>query len=199
MTTLFLSQGVPMLVAGDEISRTQGGNNNAYCQDNEISWLDWAGADEGLLAFTKKVIHLRKNHPVFCRRRWFQGQPIRGINVEDIAWFLPSGDEMNDEHWDQDFAKSLGVYLNGRGVHSLGPKGEQIIDDSFYVIFNAAHHPMDFTLPSDKYGNQWIKVLDTRYETADIPEETFGPGETFEVDSRSVVVLRNPIFELEQA
>ncbi|MGV3585922.1 MAG: glycogen debranching protein GlgX [Adhaeribacter sp.] len=199
MTTLFLSQGVPMLVAGDEISRTQGGNNNAYCQDNEISWLDWAGADKGLLAFTKKVIHLRKNHPVFCRRRWFQGQPIRGINVEDIAWFLPSGDEMNDEHWDQDFAKSLGVYLNGRGVHSLGPKGEQIIDDSFYVIFNAAHHPMDFTLPSDKYGNQWIKVLDTRYETVDIPEETYGPGETFEVDSRSVVILRNPIFELEQA
>ncbi|KAA5543551.1 glycogen debranching protein GlgX [Adhaeribacter rhizoryzae] len=199
MTTLFLSQGVPMLVAGDEISRTQGGNNNAYCQDNEISWLDWAGADKGLLAFTKKVIHLRKNHPVFCRRRWFQGQPIRGINVEDIAWFLPSGDEMNDEHWDQDFAKSLGVYLNGRGVHSLGPKGEQIIDDSFYVIFNAAHHPMDFKLPSDKYGNQWIKVLDTRYETVDIPEETYGPGETFEVDSRSVVILRNPIFELEQA
>ncbi|GEO04810.1 glycogen operon protein GlgX homolog [Adhaeribacter aerolatus] len=199
LTTLFLSQGVPMLVAGDEISRTQGGNNNAYCQDNEISWLNWASADTALLNFTKKLIHLRKNHPVFCRRRWFQGQPIRGTGVEDINWFLPDGTEMDDEHWAQDFAKSLGVFLNGRGVHVLGAKGEIIIDDSFYVIFNAAHHPMDFNLPAEKYGTQWTKILDTNEDRADEPGETYGPGDTIKVESRSVVVLRNPIFELEQA
>ncbi|RYZ49153.1 MAG: glycogen debranching enzyme GlgX, partial [Sphingobacteriales bacterium] len=112
LVTLFLSQGVPMLLAGDEFSRTQRGNNNAYCQDNEISWLDWVNADKSLLEFTRKLIHLRKTHPVFCRHRWFQGQRIRGVGVEDIAWFLPDGSEMSEEHWNNDFAKSLAVYLN---------------------------------------------------------------------------------------
>ena len=134
LTSLFLSQGVPMLVAGDEISRTQGGNNNAYCQDNEISWLNWKEADSDLLDFTQKLIQLRKSHPVFCRRRWFKGQPIKGVGLEDIAWFLPEGTEMTEENWNHDFAKSLGVFLNGRGLRAVGTQrrthnGRQLLCD----------------------------------------------------------------------
>src|SRR3954467_8188720 len=118
LTTLFLAQGVPMLVAGDELSRTQQGNNNAYCQDNEISWINWLEADKELLAFTQKLIRLRKEHATFRRRRWFQGMPIWGDGTEDIAWFLPDGAEMTEEHWNQDFAKSMAVFLNGKGIRT---------------------------------------------------------------------------------
>ncbi|ALJ00502.1 glycogen debranching protein GlgX [Rufibacter tibetensis] len=195
LTTMFLSQGVPMLVAGDELSRTQHGNNNAYCQDNEISWIDWEGADTSLQEFTKKLIHFRKNHPVFRRRRWFQGRAIKGHGVEDIAWFLPNGEEMSYEHWEQDHAKSLGVYLNGRGVHSRGPKGEVVLDDSFYVIFNAYHDSLVFHAPNGKYGKEWTVAIDTFRDVVE-PEEpiTYKAGEAFHVEGRSVVVLKNPIF-----
>jgi isoamylase len=196
LTTLFLSQGVPMLVAGDEISRTQQGNNNAYCQDNEISWVNWLTADKDLLQFTQKLIELRRNHPVFCRRRWFQGQPIKGIGVEDINWFLPDGTEMDEEHWNHDYAKSLGVFLNGRGLHSVGPKGEQIFDDSFFVIFNAHHEDLDYTLPEAKYGTLWTKILDTHNSRIEDEGPTIGTGEKIKVGSRSVVVLHHPIEQL---
>lgn len=191
ITTLFLSQGVPMLVAGDEIGRTQGGNNNAYCQDNEISWLNWDKADFEFLKYTQKVIHLAKNHPTFCRRRWFQGQPIKGIGVEDIAWFLPNGEEMSEEHWNNDFAKSLAIYFNGRGIHAVGSKGEIITDDSFYLIFNAHYEPLDFMLPAPKYGKHWKKILDT--SAPDHEEETYGANETVTADSRSMIVLMHPL------
>lgn len=192
ITTLFLSQGVPMLVAGDEISRTQRGNNNAYCQDNEISWLDWANADKVLLEFTRKVIQLRKSHPVFCRRRWFQGQRIHGIGVEDIAWFSPDGSEMSDEDWNNGYAKSLAVFLNGQGIHSVDDKGKRIVDDSFYVIFNAHYGSIDYRLPEKKYGSTWIKVIDT--SSNDVAEgDSFNPGETIRVKSRSVVLLKSPM------
>lgn len=192
LTTLFLSQGVPMLVAGDEISRTQGGNNNAYCQDNEISWVNWAAADKDLLAFTQKLIKLRKAHPVFCRRRWFQGRPIKGAGVEDIAWFLPEGTEMPEENWNHDYAKSLAVYLNGRGVHPQGPKGEHILDDSFYVIFNAYHGELEYKLPPAKYGTKWTKVLDT---TENLIEDatTYAAGDAVVVQGNSVVLLHHPL------
>ncbi len=192
LTTLFLSQGVPMLVAGDEIGRTQNGNNNAYCQDNEISWLHWEAIDEEFLAFTQKIIHLRKNHPTFCRRRWFQGQPIKGIGLEDIAWFLPDSTEMTEEHWTNDFAKSLAVYLNGRGIHVVGPRGESVIDDSFYIIFNAHHEPLEYTLPPAKYGRQWYKVLDTSLSVGE-DEPTYVAGDTLTVEGRSILILRHPI------
>lgn len=194
LTSLFLSQGVPMLVAGDEISRTQGGNNNAYCQDNEISWLNWKEADQDLLLFTQKLIQLRKSHPVFCRRRWFKGQPIKGVGLEDIAWFLPEGTEMTEENWNHDFAKSLGVFLNGRGLRAVGPKGEHIVDDSFYVIFNAHHDGLPYVLPPEKFGRRWIKVLDTA--EGSISEEgvdTFEAGDAIQVEGRSVVVLKEPL------
>jgi glycogen operon protein len=193
LATLFLSQGVPMLVAGDEISRTQGGNNNAYCQDNEISWLDWASADKDLLRFTQQLIHLRSSHPVFCRRRWFKGQPIKGIGLEDIAWFLPEGYEMTEENWSQDYARSLAVYLNGRGLRSVGPKGEQIIDDSFYIIFNAYHEGLDYVLPSEKYGTTWIRILDTAADDLQEGGSTYAAGDHIPVSGRSVVILQSPL------
>ena len=117
LATLFFSQGVPMLVAGDELGKTQKGNNNAYCQDNEISWIDWANKDDALIEFTSKLINFRLNHPVFCRRKWFQYKPIKG-NITDIEWFLPEGTTMSEEHWKSTFAKTLGVYFSGDGIQA---------------------------------------------------------------------------------
>jgi isoamylase len=191
LATLFLSQGVPMMVAGDEFGRTQKGNNNAYCQDNEISWLNWAEADQGLLGFTRKLIKLRKDHPIFRRRRWFQGQPVKAKGLEDIAWFLPEGIEMEDENWNHDFARSLGVFLNGRGIHSVGPTGERILDDSFYVIFNAHHEKLDYKIPEKIYSNKWTKVLDTAEEECE--PQTLTELESICVQGRSVVVLQHPL------
>ena len=186
LATLFLSQGVPMLLAGDEISRTQKGNNNAYCQDNEISWLNWKKADKELLEFTRKLIHFRKSHPAFRRRRWFQGQPIKGI--EDIAWFLHDGNEMSEEHWNNDFAKTLGVFLFGKGLHAVGPKGEQIIDDSFYLIFNAHHEALTFVLPPEKFGKEWTKIIDTSTYKIE-PQGQYKAQDEIEVMGRSIVLL----------
>jgi isoamylase len=193
LTTLFLSQGVPMIVAGDELSRTQHGNNNAYCQDNEISWLHWKDTDHDLLRYTQKLIHLRKNHPVFCRRRWFQGRLIKGVGLEDIAWFLPNGEEMTDEHWNNDFAKSMGVFLNGRGLHAVGYKGEQLVDDSFYVIFNAHVEPLEYKLPPANYCKQWLKLLNTSENWIEEKVEIFNAGAAITVDSRSILLLHHPI------
>lgn len=190
LTTLFLSQGVPMLVAGDEMSRTQQGNNNAYCQDNEISWLDWEKADQELLNYTRKLIEFRQNHPTFCRKKWFQGKPIKGIGVMDIAWFLPDGTEMTEEHWNNSFARSLGIYLNGRGIHTLGPKGEPIVDDTFYFIFNGHHDAIQFTLPEDKYGIRWEKILDT-FEGVIAAGETYQSADMLTVEGRSIILLQS--------
>ncbi|MGV8878677.1 MAG: glycogen debranching protein GlgX [Sphingobacteriaceae bacterium] len=194
LATLFLSQGVPMLVAGDELGRTQHGNNNAYCQDNEISWVNWDNADYGLLDFTRKLIHLRTKHPIFRRRRWFMGQPVRGSGLDDIAWFLPEGTEMTEENWNHDYAKSLGVYLNGRGIRTAGPKAEHILDDSFYIIFNAHYEGLDYLLPPEKYGKNWIKILDSTVDK--IPDgEVFKAGDMVRVESYAILVFENPIFE----
>lgn len=190
LVTLFLSQGVPMIVAGDELGRTQHGNNNAYCQDNEISWLDWENADDELLSFTQKLIHFRKTHPVFRRRGWFQGQPVLHSGLGDIAWFLPEGTEMTEENWKHDFAKSLGVFLNGHGIKSQGPKGEQIIDDSFYVIFNAYHAELQYILPPRKYGKHWTKVLDTSENVINENPGKYRAKEAIIVQGRSIVVLK---------
>jgi glycogen operon protein len=190
LTTLFLSQGVPMLLMGDEIGRTQNGNNNAYCQDNNISWMNWKHIDEELLRFVQRIIKLKRNHPVFSRRRWFQGLPIRGI-VEDISWFNPDGSEMTEENWNHSFAKSLAVFLNGNGIHSVDEVGERIVDDSFYVIFNAYQDPIEYVLPCELYGNEWIQILDT---TQWVQEEDkyYKPKEFVKVSGRSVVVLKSP-------
>lgn len=190
LVTLFLSQGVPMLVAGDEQGRTQQGNNNAYCQDNEISWLNWANVDASLLDFTKKLIHFRREHPVFCRRKWFQGLPIRGTGVEDIVWFLPDASEMDDHHWQEDYARSLAVFLNGAGIRSVDTDGKKIVDANFYLIFNAYWEDVTYTLPGENYGAGWFKILDTNNDTI----ESFGnysAGDSILVPSRSILLFQS--------
>lgn len=192
LATLFLSQGVPMLVAGDEAGNTQQGNNNAYCQDNEISWINWEKADTELLAFTSELIHFTRKHPVFCRRRWFQGQPIKGGSVEDIGWFLPDGSEMTEEHWNQYFAKSIGIFLNGKALRCLDSKGRRTVDDSFYVIFNAHTEALDFILPGKKFGGKWTKVLNTAV-SGPVEQETYEAGSKVSVAGRSVMLFLQPI------
>ncbi len=193
LTTLFLSQGVAMLVAGDEFGRTQGGNNNAYCQDNEISWLHWDNQDVDLLEYTKKIIKFSQQHPVFCRRGWFKGQPIQGTDREDIAWFLPDGNEMSDEDWQNGYAKSLGVYLSGHAIKSVSEKGEKILDDSFYVLFNAHYEPIEYQIPSKKWGGNWVKVVDSYANYVDENGEPYDNGQKVTVEGRSVVVLKSPL------
>ncbi len=158
LTTLVLSQGVPMLLAGDEIGRTQRGNNNAYCQDNELSWFDWSDVDDDLLQFTRDVIALRRTHPVFKRRRWFHGRAIRG--VADIGWCKPDGAEMTDDDWDAGFARSVGMFVNGDVIPGPDARGRTIVDDSFLLLFNAHHEPLDWKLPT-AWGDQWTIVIDT--------------------------------------
>jgi isoamylase len=194
LATLFLSQGVPMLLGGDELGRSQGGNNNAYCQDNEISWYDWENADETLLEFTRWLIGFRRDHPVFHRRRWFEGRAIKGRGHSDIGWFTPEGEEMDDEDWDVGFAKSLGVFLNGQAIASPDPRGEAVLDDSFLVLFNAHFELIEFTVPS-LWGERWRVVLDTAEA---LPEElrpagverVMKAGEAVATEARSVVVLQ---------
>jgi isoamylase len=190
LATLFLSQGIPMLLGGDEIGRTQRGNNNAYCQDNEISWLDWENVDRGLLDFTSRLIAFRRDHPVFRRRRWFLGTPIHGEGVRDIGWFRPDGELMRDEDWQHGYAKTLGVFLNGDAIPSLDERGERIVDDSFYVLFNAHHETVPFRLPArPEWGERWREVLDTE----PVPEEgekIFAAGGEVPVAGRTVVVLQ---------
>lgn len=191
LTSLFLSQGVPMLLAGDEMSRTQQGNNNAYCQDNEISWINWEGADKELMEFTRKLIRLRKDHPTFCRKRWFQGKKILGLGVEDIAWFLPDGNKMTDEHWSQDFAKSLAIYMNGKALQLVGTTGEKIIDGTFFLVFNAHSEGIDFKIPDEKYALDWVKVLDTAQNLINEDGEKYNPNDMLHVEGCSIVVLKH--------
>ena len=190
LSTLFLSQGIPMLLGGDEIGRTQKGNNNGYCQDNEISWFDWAAADHDLLEFTAKLIELRKQHPVFRRRRWFQGRSIHGATVTDLGWFTPEGVEMAEEHWGEGFAKAVGVFLNGEAIDDPDPRGERIVDDSYYVLFNAHHESLRFVLPKENWGKDWTLVLDTAATRAEEEQESHKAGEEVAVEARSLKVLR---------
>jgi isoamylase len=190
LVTLFLSQGVPMLLGGDELGRTQKGNNNAYCQDNEISWYNWDKIDESLLDFTRRLIEFRRAHPTFHRREWFQGRSIHGSGVEDVAWFKPSGEEMSEEDWNAGFAKSLGIYLNGEAIAAPDMRGQRITDDTFYLVFNAHSEAATFRLPEAKWGKAWVKVLDTEqgFDTGD--SEAREAGSDLRVKSRAVVVLR---------
>lgn len=190
MITLFLSQGVPMLLGGDEISRTQQGNNNAYCQDNEISWYDWENADKDFLSFCQKLILYCKSHPVFRRRRWFYGQPIHGSEVKDIAWFTLEGEQMSEQDWGLGYAKSLGVFLNGATIPNPHPRGEPVKDDNFYVIFNAHHEALTFTLPGINWGTLWVKELDTNMGWLE-NNEALKAESQIKVEGRSIVMLRH--------
>jgi glycogen operon protein len=190
LATLFLSQGIPMLLGGDEMGRTQQGNNNAYCQDNEISWFDWETLDDGLLEFAARLIALRREHPVFHRRRWFQGKAIHGAGVRDLGWFRADGELMSDEDWRTGFVKSLGVFLNGDAMESLDERGEPMTDDSFYVLFNAHYEPLSFRLPArSEWGERWRQVLDTDAPFPEAGEEIYTAGSGVPLAGRAVVVL----------
>ena len=192
IATLFLSQGVPMLLHGDETGRTQRGNNNCYCQDNDITWLDWANVDEQLVDFTARVSELRREHPVFRRRRFFNGRPVRrgaGEPLPDIAWFTPDAREMAEEDWEAGFGKSVAVYLNGDGIPDRNSRGERVTDDSFIMIFNAHDGSIDFTLPSSEYGAKWELVLDTATPQQAEPAPAAAQS-TLTVEARSLAVLR---------
>ena len=194
LATLMLSQGVPMLLGGDEIGRTQQGNNNGYCQDNDVSWYAWARADERLLQFTRRLIRLRHRHPVLCRRRWFQGREPHGPSVGDIGWFVPAGTEMSDADWQVGFAKSLGVFLNGDAIPTPNERGERVVDDSFYIMFNAHHAALEFRLPPKAWGERWTQVLDTFENVDEMSEERLGKqvraGGAVQVQAWSLVLLR---------
>jgi glycogen operon protein len=160
MATLLLSQGIPMLLGGDEMSRTQQGNNNAYCQDNEISWFDWDNRDGALTAFVSRLIALRKRHPVFRRRQFFQGGGHGGVNA-DVAWFRPDGRSMTVRDWTSGFAKSMAVFLNGDAIPGANRRGEPITDESFLLFFNAHHEALQFTVPGPRSGRRWVRIIDT--------------------------------------
>ncbi|HEX2904022.1 MAG TPA: glycogen debranching protein GlgX [Jatrophihabitans sp.] len=192
IATLFLSQGVPMMCHGDELGRTQGGNNNGFCQDNEITWIDWAQADEGLMAFTREVATLRREHPTFRRRRFFDGRPVRQkgtANLPDIAWLRPDGSVMAEEDWDSGFGRAVAVFLNGAGIHSTDDRGEPITDDSFLLCFSADDDKIDFTIPGDGAAGDWQVVLDTSVAAVE-PAEPVHTGESVAVQPRTLVVLQ---------
>jgi glycogen operon protein len=190
LATLFLSQGVPMLLSGDELGRTQHGNNNAYCQDNEISWIDWSTADHELILFTGNLLAFRRAHPVFRRRRWFQGQRLHGQGVRDVAWLTPAGREMSDQDWQVGFAKSLMVFMNGKAIPSRGPQGEAIVDNTFLLCFNAHYEPLRFCTPDASYGTRWRRVIDTADPDLAIPLDDLPPMSEVALESRSMMVLQ---------
>ncbi len=190
LATLLLSQGVPMLCGGDEFSRTQQGNNNAYCQDNTISWLDWnwTPKQKELVEFARYVIELRKEHAVLRRRKFFQGRSIRGAGVKDIAWYEPRGREMTDKAWDDPFARCLGVLLNGNTLDEIDERGEPVIGDTLFLMFNAHYDPILFRLPVKRAGERWERLLDTADE--EIKTGFLLRDHTYKIRGRSVVVLR---------
>jgi glycogen operon protein len=191
LSTLLLSVGVPMICGGDEIGRTQQGNNNAYCQDNEISWFDWDHFDDELYAFVSRIILFRHEHPVFQRRRWFVGRPLRGAEASDIGWFKPDGELMTEEDWNSGFARSLGLFLNGKAIPTPDVHGEPIIDDSFCILFNAHFEAMPFKLPASPWGDRWVKVIDTSKLVPDLREQRhMRAGEELHLEAHSMMVLR---------
>ncbi len=189
LTTLFLSQGVPMLLSGDELGRTQHGNNNAYCQDNELTWLDWEDVDDDLLAFTRRLAALRREHPTFRRRQWFEGRRVgeRGL---DIAWFRPDGRRMDEDDWDTPFARAIGLFLDGGGIAAPGPRGEHVLDDDVYVALNASEEALDVVVPGGP--GAWTVVLDTCDARGEDAGRVLEPGETLRVAARSVLLCCRP-------
>jgi isoamylase len=188
IVTLLLSQGIPMLLGGDEIGRTQQGNNNAYCQDNEISWFDWQHADRSLLEFTRRIIQFESEHPVFRRRGWFQGRAVRGSRVGDIIWFRPDGEQMSEQDWQSGYAKSLAVFMNGDALRELDEDGNQVRDDSFLLLFNAHHEPLPFRMPAAEFGDRWRVLVDTNSELGERAAQV-AAGELLDVEARSMIVL----------
>ena len=191
LATLFLSEGVPMLLHGDEIGRTQHGNNNAYCQDNEISWVDW-NLDErkkDLLEFTRYVIHLSNEHPVLHRRKFFQGRKIRGSEVKDLTWYRPDGKEMAEEDWNNPETRCFGIGLAGDAIDEVDERGNRIVDDTLLILLNSHYEPVPFVLRAHSSNTPWELVLDTQEPTGKREYQDVEGGEAYELASRSVAVF----------
>ncbi|HZI82413.1 MAG TPA: glycogen debranching protein GlgX, partial [Casimicrobiaceae bacterium] len=191
LATLFVSQGVPMLVHGDEMGRSQRGNNNAYCQDNEISWLDWSlrEANGPLIGFVRRLTELRREHPVLRRRSFFQGRSIIGPDIKDIVWLNPDGREMSDAEWGQSFVRCLGMCLAGKALEEQDERGRPVVDDDLLILINAHHEAIPFSLPSLDGSNGWRAVLDTNYDSGFAPDARHAAGELYPLQGRSVALL----------
>ncbi len=191
LATLLLSQGVPMLLAGDELGRTQLGNNNAYCQDNEVSWVDWdpAHIDREFLEFARRAIQLRATHPVFRRRRFFQGRPIRGAGVKDIMWLTPAGKEMNDDQWQHAAARCLGMYIAGSANDGRDRRGLAQAGRSALLLINAHHEAVDFQLPSFLPERRWQVELDTGLADGGAGRPAASAGAAQRLEGRSLALL----------
>ncbi|MGA3087781.1 MAG: glycogen debranching protein GlgX [Terriglobales bacterium] len=191
LATLLLSQGVPMLNAGDDMGRTQLGNNNAYCQDNPTSWLTWnfEHQDRDLEAFVQRLINLRKKHPVFRRRRFFQGRPIKGANAKDVLWLTPGGTEMGEDGWRDASVRCLGMFLSGQGLDETDERGRKLVDENFLVLLNAHHGDVGFTLPATCPCKRWFTWMDTSREAGLRAAESYDAGAVYPLQARSLVVL----------
>ncbi|KAA9089040.1 glycogen debranching protein GlgX [Microbacterium radiodurans] len=190
LATLLLSQGVPMICHGDELGRTQQGNNNGYAQDNELTWVHWDQVDQPLIEFTAALARLRRQHPTFRRSRFFDGRPVRreeGAPLPDIVWLRPDGSAMQPEDWDSGFGRAVGVFLNGDGIRERDRRGEDISDGHFFVLFNAGDEQVDFAVPSDEYSDQWEVLVDTSGEL--VGAEPLEGGQSLGVRPKSLVVL----------
>jgi glycogen operon protein len=190
LATMMLSQGVPMLLAGDEFGRSQGGNNNAYCQDNEISWVDWTSIDEEMLEFVCLLSELRRSHPVFRRPRFFEGKRLPGIRIKDITWVTPEGFEMTHADWNMPYARSIGFILGGEACALDNMTGEYDMDDTFLVMLNAYHETVPYILPPAALGRSWEVVVDTAKPKRVRPAEVWEAGSAFPLQPRAVAVLR---------
>ena len=193
LTTMMFSQGVPMVLHGDEIGRTQKGNNNAYCQDNEITWIDWDLNDrqKSLFEFSSRLIHLRRDHPVMRRRRFFAGSAQRGGESElgEVEWFTPGGEHMTEDEWSQPWARATMVFYNGMAIQEPDRYGKAIVDDDFLLLVNASPETIAFTLPDASYGKQWVTEINT---FSDADRSQWGPGSKVNVPGRTSIILRNP-------
>jgi glycogen operon protein len=191
IATLALSQGVPMLLGGDEIGHTQGGNNNPYCQDNETSWFDWTltPEKERLLRFFERILRFRRTHPIFHRRHFFQGRPIRGSEVKDIIWITPAGREMTDAEWREKHARSLGVYFSGSGLTESDERGRPLSDQSFLVLFNSSDKDVEFRVPAFVPGSRWLIVVDTAFQDGLVPGGAISAWHAYPLHARSLALL----------
>ena len=196
LATLMLSQGVPMIGHGDELGRTQQGNNNAYCQDSELTWIDWDDADSQLLDFTRALTAFRARHQVFHRRRYFTGRPVESRSVDaplpDLAWYTPDGREMTDDDWGNDFGRAVALFVNGDGIKERGAYGQRHVDDSFLILFNAHDAALDFTVPGDEFGKKWQQVISTA-DPGPAGGRVFGAGAVVTVPDRSLLVLERMV------
>jgi glycogen operon protein len=185
LTTLMLSLGVPMLLGGDEVGRTQRGNNNGYCQDSAISWFDWSAPDGDLLGFTRKLVRLRKAHPVFRRRRF-----LTGVEADELSWYTPAGTRMTPDNWRDPNARSIALYLDGADDPDTADDGTPLIDDDFLLLVNAWWEPLEFVVPSTRADQAWEPVVDTYEPSAVVATKRYAAGDGITVRPRSIVVLQ---------